>query len=48
MSRSSCTEKIPGTLISKFNTFHNNIKYSIETLPIYMFDYLNILLTAII
>ena len=35
-----------GTLISKINTFHNNIKYSIETLPINMFDCLKMLLTA--
>ena len=37
-----------GTLISKINTFHINIKYSTETLPVEMFDCLKVLLNAMI
>ena len=37
-----------GILISKNNTFHKNIKYSTETLPICIFDCLKMLLTAMI
>ena len=37
-----------GTLISKINTFHINIKYSTETLPVDMFDCLKVLPNAMI
>ena len=50
MARLSITDKnqSKGNLISKIYTFHNNIKYSTEILPIYMFDCLKMLLTAMI
>ena len=37
---------VKDNIISKINTFHNNIKYYTEALPFYMFDCLKMLLTA--
>ena len=37
-----------GTLILKNNTFQNNIKYSTETLPIYICDCVKMLLTVML